>query len=143
MDAKETVKQGLQARKDVKAAEARAEKLLEELISVNDARLHEQLRHQNDRRNWQMENGILAGTVHRQQHVIRQLRKEKEDLLRHEQNARQRHILIGAVKAVVILAALTAAKGQGWIVPWLVASLTAAAATYLIFAIVVLIRGNK
>lgn len=143
MDAKETVKQGLQARKDAKAAEARAEMLREELISVNDARLHEQLRYQNDRRDWQLENGILAGTVHRQQHIIRQLRREKEDLLRHEMDTRQRRILIGAVKAVVILAALTAAKGQGWIVPWLVASLTAAAATYLIFAVVVLIRGNK
>lgn len=140
MDAKEIVKQGLQARKDVRAAEARTEKLREDLAAVNDARFREQLRHQKAMHNWQREQEILNGTIYRQRNTIRQLREEKEILVQREQDARQRHTLIGAVKALIILALLIIGRDLGWIVSWLAASLMATASTYLLFAVVALIR---
>jgi hypothetical protein len=142
MDAKEIVKQGLQARKDLRAAEDRAEKLREDLAAVNDARFREQLRHQKAQHNWHREQEILTGTVYRQRATLRQQRERIADLVQREHDARQRRILIGAVKALIVLAFLILARDLGWIVSWLAASMMAATATYLLFAVVALTR-NK
>jgi hypothetical protein len=143
MDAKETVKQGLQARKDARAAELRAEKLREDVAAANDARFREQMRYWTAERRWQAEKEILVGTVYRQQNTIRELREEKAKLLRREQEGRQLRTLIGAVEAVAILALLIVVQDLGLIVSWLATSLMAAVATYLFFAVVALIRGKK
>lgn len=142
MDAKETVKQGLQARKDVRAAEARAEKLREDLAAVNDARFRDQLRHQKALRHWQREREILVGDVCRQRHTIRQLREENEQLRQREAYAKRLRTLAGAMKAVLILALLIVARDHGWIVSWLAASLIAMSATYLFFATFFWVRGK-
>lgn len=143
MDAKETVKQGLQARKDTRAAELRAEKLREDVAAANDARFREQMSYRKAKRSWQEEKEILVGTVYRQQCTIRELREENAELLRREQDGQQLRTLIGAVKAVVILALLIVAQDLGLVVSWLTASMMAAVATYLFFAVVALIRGKK
>lgn len=143
MDAKETVKQGLQARKDTRAAELRAEKLREDVAATNDARFREQLSYRKAKRSWLEEKDLLVGTVYRQQSLIRQLRLEKQEMDRREANAQHVRTLIGAVKAVGFMTALIVAQDMGWIVAWLAASLKASAATYLFFAIVTLVRGKK
>ena len=142
MDAKETVKQGLQARKDVRAAEARAEKLREDLTAVNDARFREHMSHRKAKRSWQAEKEILVGTVYQQHQTVRELREENAELRRHAQEAKQLHTLIGAVKAVLILAGLVVAQDLGWIVSWLAASLMACTVTYLFFTTVAWVRGK-
>ena len=142
MDAKETVKQGLQARKDVRAAEARAEKLREDVAAVNDARFREQMSYRKAKLDWLEEKDALVCRVHRQQDIIRQLRKEKQEQTKREEDAKQRRVLLSAVKAIVILGLLIVAQDQGLIVSWLAASLKAATTTYAFFATVAWIR-NK
>ncbi len=143
MDAKETVKQGLQARKDVRAAEARNEKLREDLAAVNDARFREQLRHQKAMHHWQREQEILVGDVYRQRCTIRQLREENAKLRQREAYAKQVSALVDAVKYGIIFVGLVWIQDTGWIVPWLNSSLIAVSATCLFFAAFTWIRGNK
>lgn len=135
MSNREIVQQGLDARKNVRAAEARAKKLSEEVIAANEALFYEQLRLQNARRAWQYEREDLTGIISRQRITLRQLREQlaaAEDRARGEKRFRA---LINATKAVSALFVLIGIRDIGWIVPWLVDSLTALSVTCLCIAI--------
>lgn len=142
MDAKETVKQGLQARKDVRAAEARTEQLREDLTAANDARFREHMSHRQAKLAWQSERESLICTVYRCRYTIRHLREEKEALIRREREAQQRRVLFSAIKSVGVIALLLITRDLGLIVSWLASSMLALAVTHLLFTVVALVR-NK
>ena len=140
MTAKETVSQGLRARKDVRAAEAKVEKIREDLVAANDARFREQVNHQRAERIWQSDKEILLGLITRQQAIIRQLRESQAKAHKREQNSRRLRTLIGAMEAVALFGLLILAREHGWIVAWLADSLSALSLTLLFFAFVKLAR---
>lgn len=142
MDAKETVQKGLDARKNVRAAEARAEGYRETVDAVRESYFYDSMKWQNSRRQWQQERADLEGQVQSQRRLIRQLVAEREELRQHEKQARKRQILISAAKAVVFFVLLALARETDWIVTWLVDSMLALAATYL-FALVVMLTRIK
>jgi len=142
MDAKETVKQGLQARKDVRAAEDRAEKFRKDLAAANDARFYDHIGWKAQRATLRREQEILAGVVNRQRVTILQLKEEKAVLLQRERMDRQQRIMISIVKAAATFFLTIIAKNLGWIVPNLAASLLIGSAFYLCFAFAKLTR-NK
>lgn len=138
MDARETVQQGLDARKNVRAAEARAEQLRAEVNAINDARFREHMRYRQARNAWQYERDDLQGTISRQRITIRELREENEKMARREREDRQRRTLIGAVKAVVLFALLIWARNLDLMVTWLTDSLIGLCATWIFCAVVTL-----
>lgn len=142
MDARETVQQGLDARKNVRAAEARTEQLREEVAAINDARFREHMRYMQARNAWLYERDDLQATVSRQRLTIRELRDENERLTRRAREDRQRRTLLGAVKAVVLFGLLLWARDLDLIVYWLTDSLLAFTATW-IFCAVVSLTHNK
>lgn len=143
MSNREIVQQGLDARKNVRAAEARAEKLREQLAVANEACFYEQLRLQNARRAWQYEREDLTGTISRQRVALRQMREQLAAAEDRAREARQLRSLINAAKAVSSLFILIGIRDIGWIVPWLVDSLTALSVTCLCIAIFNWLRNNK
>ncbi len=143
MDARETVQKGLQARKDVRAAEARVEKLREDMANVNDARFREQLSYRKARLDWQQEREVMLGTIYRQHTALHQLREEKEALAQRERDDRHLRTLFSAVKAVIAFALLICARDMGWIVTWLTDSLLAISVTCFLFAIARLTHRTK
>jgi hypothetical protein len=142
MDAKETVQKGLDARKNVKAAEARAEKLREVIDSTRDAYFYDRMRWQNDRSRWQQERSDLEGRLQSQRSLIRQLAIEREEFRQRERQTRQRLILFSAAKAVVFFILLASIREMGWVVTWLADSVLALIATYLI-ALATMLTHNK
>ena len=138
MDARETVQQGLDARKNVRAAEARTEQLREEVAAINDARFREHMRYMQARNAWLYERDDLQATVSRQRLTIRELRDENERLTRRAREDRQRRTLLGAVKAVVLFGLLIWARDLDLIVYWLTDSLLAFTATWIFCAVVTL-----
>lgn len=142
MDAKETVKQGLQARKDVRAAEARAAKLQEEADAHRDARFYDQIGWKAQRAALRREQEILAGVVNRQRVTILQLKEDKAVLLQRERMARQQRNLLSIVKAAATFFLTICAMNLDWIVPNLAASLLIGSAFCLLSAVVKMAR-NK
>lgn len=138
--ARQIVAQGLQARKDTRAAEIRAEKLQEEVEAANEARFYEQLKLQNARRAWQYEREDLTGTVNRQRIALRQLREEMEETRKREKAARRRRIILSIVKAVIAFVLLVIARDLELVVYWLADSLLAFSASYLFVAVIALTR---
>lgn len=143
MSNKEIVANGLQARKDVKAATTRAEKFREAAASVHDARFHDRCRYENDRREWQEEKAGLEQSVLFQRNAIKRLVRERDELLKREHDGRQRRIIVGVVKAIFATVLLSAARDLGWVVAWLATGLLVASAVYMCCAIVKLARGAK
>lgn len=140
MTARQIVEQGLQARKEARAAEARAEKLREEVTAANEARFYEQMKLQNARRAWQYEREDLTGTISRQRIALRQLREEMGELRKREREARRRRILLSVVKAVIIFGLLIVARDKDLVVYWLADSLLAFTLSYLFVAVIALTR---
>lgn len=142
MSNKEIVQQGLDARKNVRAAEARAELLREEVKTVNDARFYDQLKWKNARRAWQYEREDLTGTINRQRVALRQMREQLVAAEDRAREGRQLRALISGAKAVVTLFVLVGIRDIGWVVPWLADSLTALSAVCLCVAIFNWLRNN-
>lgn len=140
MSNREIVQQGLNARKDVRAAEARAEKYREERDAANDARFYDQLGWKAQRATLQREQEILAGVVNRQRVTILQLKNEKAALLQRERLLRRRRVLIGIVKAAAIFFLTIWFKRLGWVAPNLALSLLMGSVTFVGFAAYALIR---
>lgn len=138
LTARQIVEQGLQARKETRAAEARAEKLREEVTAANEARFYEQMKLQNARRAWQYEREDLTGTISRQRTALRQLREELGEMRKREKKARRRRILLSIVKAVIIFGLLIVARSKELVVYWLADSLLAFTLSYLFVAVVAL-----
>lgn len=140
MDAKETVQKGLDARKNVRAAEARAERYREDADVIRESYFYDRMKWQNSRRRWQQERADLEGQVQSQRRLIRQLVIEREELQQREKQARHRQTLLSAAKAVVFFVLLALARETDWIVTWLVDSMLALTATYLFALFVMLTR---
>lgn len=143
LTARQIVEQGLQARKETRAAEARAEKLREEATAANEARFYEQMKLQNAQRAWQYEREDLTGTISRQRTALRQLREEMGEMRKRERQARRRRILFSVVKAAIIFGLLICARSKELIVYWLADSLLAFTATYLFVAVIALTRKKQ
>lgn len=140
MSNKEIVQQGLNARKDVRAAEARAEKFREEAAGQRDARFYDKMKWRVVAKDWQQERQTLVWQIEDQKNAIRTLVKERDELIRHEQEALQLQTLTGAVKMIGLVILTTVARDAGWIVPGLAGAIAVAAAANLIHAITKLTR---
>ena len=138
MTNKEIVQKGLQARKDVRAAETRAEKCLAEAVSANDARFRDLMAYRQAQRTWQYEREDLQGTVSRQRIALRQMREEIGQLRKREHESRQRRILASAAKAIISFAVLIFIRDLGLIVTWLTDSLLAFSMTWFLITIAIL-----
>lgn len=138
LTAKQIVSQGLQDRKNVRAAEARAEKFREEADAANEARFYCQLKWENARRAWQYEREDLTGTISRQRITLRQLREELEEMRKREKKTRRRRIILSIVKAVLIFGLLIVARDKGLVVYWLADSLLIFILAYLFVAVIAL-----
>ena len=138
MNSKEIVQQGLQNRKDVRAAEIRAEKYRTEVAAANDARFRDQMRFRQARNAWLCEREDLQGMVSRQRIAIRQMREEIGEMQKREQNNRQMRIAASIVKAATLFVLLIFARDYSLIVKWLNDSLLAFSMTWLIFSVVML-----
>lgn len=142
MSNREIVQQGLDARKNVRAAEARAEELREQLAVANEACFYEQLRLQNARRAWQYEREDLTGTISRQRIALRQLREQLAAAEDRERECRRTRAMINGTKAISALFVLIGIRNIGWIVPWLADSLIALSVACLCIAIFCWLRNN-
>ena len=142
MSNKEIVQQGLNARKDVRAAEARAEKYREERDAANDARFYDRLSWKAQQATMQREKEILVGVVNRQRVTILQLKDEKAALLQRERLLRRCRVLTGIAKAATIFFLTIWFKRLGWVAPNLALSLLMGSAAFVCFAVYTLAR-NK
>lgn len=142
MSNKEIVQQGLNARKDVRAAEARAEKYREERDAANDARFYDRLSWKAQQATMQREKEILVGVVNRQRVTILQLKDEKAALLQRERLLRRCRVLTGIAKAATIFFLTIWFKRLGWVAPNLALSLQCGCTAFLGYAFYKLVR-NK
>lgn len=140
MSNKEIVSKGLQARKDVRAAEARAEKFRQDAADQYDACFYERNKRKIETRAWQDERAQLHECLAAQQRTICRLTKERDTLLDREQHAKQRHTIVGVVKAILAAMLIAAARDMGWIVTWLATVLLCASVAYMVHAVVTLTR---
>ena len=138
MSNKEIVQQGLDARKNTRAAEARAEKYRAEVDAANDARFRDQMVYRQAQRAWQYERQDLQGEVSRQRIALRQMREEIGELRKREQKARQRRTLTSAVKALIMFALLICIRDLDLIVTWLIDSMLAFSMTWLLITVAIL-----
>lgn len=142
MSNKEIVNKGLQARKDVRAAESRAEKFRQEAEDQRDARFYERNKYTADRREWLEEKQSLVWQVEDLKTAVRCLAEDRAVLIDREKQTHQRHILADAVQAIVASVLFAIARDLGWIVPWLANVLAGASILCLILAVAKLTR-NK
>jgi hypothetical protein len=140
MSNKEIVSKGLQARKDVRAAETRAEKFRQDAADQRDARFYERNKQEIERRGWQDERAQLHGCLVSQQREIFRLTKDLEIMRNREQHAQQLHTIAGVVKAILIAMMTVAARDMGWVVTWLATVLLIVSVAYMIHAVVTLTR---
>lgn len=142
MSNREIVQQGLDARKNTKAAEAKAERYREIANNTRDTLFREQMSHKQARRLWLEEKTIMTGWINRQHDVIVGLRQDLADAKDREREVRRNRALTNAVKYGVIFVSLIWTRGTGWIVPWLADSLTALSLVCLLAAIYIWNRNN-
>lgn len=140
MSNREIVQQGLNARKDVRAAEARAEKFREEAAGQRDARFYDRMKWRVVAKDWQQERLTLLQQVNDYRRLTRILTEERDELIRREQEAFKLQTLTGAVKTIGLVILTTVARDAGWIVPGLAGAIAVAAAAHLIYAIFKLTR---
>lgn len=142
MSNKEIVQQGLNARKDVRAAEARAEKFRQDAADQSDARFYERNKHRLERADWLEEKAVMEKYISTLEKVNNSLTSERDRLIQHEKAAQQRQILLGSAKAILAVLLLTFARDLGWIVTWLATVLQCLSAGFLVYAFAKLTR-NK
>ena len=136
MSSKEIVQQGLQVRKDVRAAEARAERYRETIDTIRDTMFREQMSHKVARNNWLEEKATLNGIINRQHDTIRQLRESKAAAKAKAEEAYRTRTIYNAVKCAGLFVLMICAKDLGWVVPWLADSLAACALVGAFFAFI-------
>jgi hypothetical protein len=135
MDAKETVQKGLDARKNVRAAEARAERYREAADVIRDNLFREQMSHKRARRTWLEEKAVLTGIINRQNDTIVRLREKLAGIEAQERESKRLRAAVSGAKAAVTMVVLICFKELEWIVPWLADSLTALSVTCMGFAV--------
>lgn len=142
MSNKEIVQQGLDARKNVKAAEARAERYREDLAEVENARFYDQIQWRATKANWLREQEILNGVINRQRETIYRLREEVQELHREGRKTQRRLAMISCIKSAFLSLATICAMNLGWLASNLAASILIGALFCTIYAIYKLAR-NK
>lgn len=142
MDARETVQKGLDARKNVRAAEARAERYREDADVIRDTLFREQMSHKRARRFWLEEKAIMTGVINRQHDTIVRLREQMASAEDRAREARRIRAMIDGVLAAIAFIALIWGYDRGWIVLWLADSLTALSLCCLVAAIYVWYRNQ-
>lgn len=143
MTNRETVQQGLDARKDVMAANARTDKFRKKAADINEARFLDNMRYQLERNELQNELETLQGTVRCQNRILRQMREDVEECHRRERDARQRRILLSAVKAAALFVVLICIRDLDLIVSWLNSSLLGLTFTWFFCASTALVKNQN
>jgi hypothetical protein len=143
MSNKEIVQQGLDARKDVRAAEARAAQHQAETEDAREARFHDQIRHKNDAANWQQERERLEWNIGTMERNIHDLVKHRDALIAAQKEDQQRRKLIGIAKAVAFFVIVSTLRDLDLVTSWLGDGLMGATGGYLIFAICALLHKKK
>lgn len=142
MSNKEIVQQGLDARKNTRAAEAKAARYRELVDVTRDTLFREQMSHSQARRLWMEEKTVLAGIINRQHSTIVDLRQDLAAAEDRARETRQLSALINAAKAVSSMLVLIGIRDIGGIVPWLADSLTAVSGICLGIAVFNWLRNN-
>jgi len=143
MSNREIVERGLQARRAVRAAEARAAQNQAETEDARDARFYDQMRHKNDAALWQQERENLEWTIGQKDWEIRDLVKQRDALIAVQKEDQQRRKLIGIAKAVAFFVIMSTLRDLDLVTAWLGGGLMVATGGYLIFAICSLLYKKK
>ena len=143
MSNKEIVEQGLQARKDVRAANTRAAKHREETEAVQDARFRDQMEYKQAEANWQRERGDLEWRLQLKEVNIQKLTKERDALIEDQKEDLQRRRLVGVAQAVAFFALMSISRDADLVNVWLANGTMGAAAGYLAVTLYFLIRKKK
>lgn len=143
MEPKEIVMSGLQARKEVRSAEAKAGAYRAAAAAEKDARFHERLRHKNDAARWAEEKSQMEKTIMEQRHTICKLSRQHEIRDRQEEDRRQRSVLAAVMKCFAVFTLLVSARDLGWVTPWFANCLVIATAVYSICSAVVAFAARK
>ena len=140
MNSKEIVSKGLQERKDVRAAEARAEKFRQAAADQNDARFYERNKYNLERADWLEEKAVMAEHIRLLEHVKHRIELERDELIKREKEAQQRQALLGSAKTILAALLIASARDLGWIVAELATVLLIASGAYLVYAFIALAR---
>lgn len=143
MDAREIVNRGLQARKEVRNAEAKAQAYQDSLAEEKDARLRERHDRKIQAAHWAEERDKLMGVILEQRRTIHRLEKRIEARDKQDREARQRLILAGGLKGLIVFTLLITARDLGWITPWLVHCLLVGTAAYMFYSVIALAMKKK
>ena len=137
MEPKEIVENGLQARKEVRQAEARANAYRSAAAAQKDARISEMMCHKNDAARWAEEKACLENQIRTQRVEIRLLHKDREDRKKQDRKVMRLVILAGFVNCLVAFMILFSTIGL-LPAPWSSNSLTISAAVCMVHVGVVL-----
>ena len=145
MSNKETVQKGLDARKNVKAAEARAAQAEQNAAEANDDRIHEHLNSRSDRQVWEQERKALISQCEEAKEYIRKLLAEIE-AMRHEERDQAKareHLLVELAKASAAIILIYTVRDLDLVAYWLANGLIVCSEVYLTALLVKLLRKKK
>lgn len=142
MSNKETVQKGLDARKNVKAAEARAAQAEQKAAEANDDRLHERVNAQSERQAWEQEKHELVGQLDRALSYSQRLVDEIKEMRREarDQAKARELLLVELAKASAAIILLYTVRDLDLVAFWLANGLVIASELYLTILLVKLFR---
>lgn len=137
MEPKEIVENGLQARKEIRKAEARANAYRSAASAQKDARMAEMMNHKKDTVRWEEEKARLEKLILSQHGEIRKLQRERSARNKQDRKTMRLVILAGFVNCLVAFMILFSTLGL-LPDPWSSNSLTISAAVCMFHVGVVL-----
>lgn len=142
MEPKEIVESGLQARKEIRKAEAIANAYRAAASAQKDARMTEMMSHKNDATRWAEEKARLENMILKQRGEIRRLHRDREAKDKRDRKIFRIVILAGFVNCLVAVMILLSSLGFDWADPLTSNSLMVSAAVCM-FHIGVVIAMKK
>ena len=113
MSPKEIVSEGLEARKNVRAAEARE-------AEVRDAHFQDRLNHEAERNTWKREKESLEFRIELKDQIIDWQTQEIREIIEDMRDTAQIRSILRLLKGVTLFVLLIVARDMDLIVPWLV-----------------------
>lgn len=143
MSNKESVQQGLDARKEIKAAKEETEKVRKDLEEAAHELVSLRISHETERNAWKREKAELMDLFVRECDKNHKLEDNLVRMAKREHEAARRGLLANALKTVIGLVLVVIFRDLGLVNFWLAAALTVACTAYLAVAVVRLARNLK
>lgn len=143
MSNKETVQQGLDARKALKEAERETEKVRKDLEDAGHELVSLRISHETERNAWKREKAELMDLLVSECDKNHKLEDNIVRLAKREHEHERRGLLANALKTVIGLVLVVIFRDLSLINFWLAAALTAVCTAYLAVAVVRLARSLK